>query len=81
MLSNAYFDYFLASFRFDTAENEPNKNLQSVAKKIANFARFANTQADSPEPGASAFMVAGAVSACEGGAPRRFSARERCRGS
>ena len=35
MLSNAY---FLAKFRFDTAENEPAKNLQ----KIANFANFAN---------------------------------------
>ena len=32
MLSNAY---FLAKFRFDTAENEPAKNLQ-------NFAKFAN---------------------------------------
>ena len=32
MLSNAY---FLAKFRFDTAENEPAKNLQ-------NFANFAN---------------------------------------
>ena len=31
MLSNAY---FLVKFRFDTAENEPAKNLQ----KIANFA-------------------------------------------
>ena len=28
MLSNAY---FLANFRFDTAENEPAKNLQNVA--------------------------------------------------
>ena len=27
-------NYFLAKFRFDTAENEPAKNLQ----KIANFA-------------------------------------------
>ena len=34
MLSNAY---FLAKFRFDTAENEPAKNLQNFAK-IANFA-------------------------------------------
>ena len=34
MLSNAY---FLAKFRFDTAENEPAKNLQKFAK-IANFA-------------------------------------------
>ena len=29
MLSNAY---FLAKFRFDTAENEPAKNLQTFAK-------------------------------------------------
>ena len=35
MLSNAY---FLAKFRFDTAENEPAKNLQ----KFANFPNFAN---------------------------------------
>ena len=34
MLSNAY---FLAKFRFDTAENEPAKNLQKIAK-FANFA-------------------------------------------
>ena len=34
MLSNAY---FLAKFRFDTAENEPAKNLQKFAK-FANFA-------------------------------------------
>ena len=34
MLSNAY---FLAKFRFDTAENEPAKNLQ----KFANFPNFA----------------------------------------
>ena len=36
MLSNAY---FLAKFRFDTAENEPAKNLQNFAK-FANFAKF-----------------------------------------
>ena len=35
MLSNAY---FLAKFRFHTAENEPAKNLQN----FANFANFAN---------------------------------------
>ena len=35
MLSNAY---FLAKFRFDTAENEPAKNLQN----LANFSNFAN---------------------------------------
>ena len=50
MLSNAY---FLAKFRFDTAENEPAKNLQNFAK----FANFADsnplTQIASPDrPGA-----------------------------
>ena len=35
MLSNAY---FLAKFRFDTAENEPAKKLQNFAQKIAKFA-------------------------------------------
>ena len=38
MLSNAY---FLAKFRFDTAENEPAKNLQTFAKTNANSANFA----------------------------------------
>ena len=37
MLSNAY---FLAKFRFDTAENEPAKNLQNL--NVANFPNFAN---------------------------------------
>ena len=41
MLSNAY---FLAKFRFDTAENEPAKNLQ----KFANFPNFATPN---PNPG------------------------------
>ena len=31
MLSNAY---FIAKFRFDTAENEPAKKLQNFAKKL-----------------------------------------------
>ena len=35
MLSNAY---FIAKFRFDTAENEPAKKLQN----FANFPNFAN---------------------------------------
>ena len=35
MLSNAC---FLAKFRFDTAENDPVKNLHNFAKKIADFA-------------------------------------------
>ena len=34
MLSNAY---FLAKFRFDTAENEPAKNLQKFAKTLQNL--------------------------------------------
>ena len=38
MLSNAY---FLAKFRFDTAENEPAKNLQNFAN-FPNFPNFAN---------------------------------------
>ena len=38
MLSNAY---FLAKFRFDTAENEPAKKLQKL-QKFANFPNFAN---------------------------------------
>ena len=35
MLSNAY---FLAKFRFDTAENDPAKSLQNNFAKFANFA-------------------------------------------
>ena len=46
--------YFLAKFRFDTAENEPAKNLQNFVRKsnfaknnskIANFPNFANKTA------------------------------------
>ena len=48
MLSNAY---FLAKFRFDTAENEPAKNLQT---KSANFPNFANP---GKEVGAGAWPV------------------------
>ena len=43
MLSNAY---FLAKFRFDTAENEPAKNLQ-------NFANFVSLLTLTPNPYAS----------------------------
>ena len=39
MLSNAY---FLAKFRFDTAENEPAKHLQN----FANFSNFCGREAD-----------------------------------
>ena len=41
MLSNAY---FLAKFRFDTAENEPAKNLQNFAK----FSNFADPNPQTP---------------------------------
>ena len=39
MLSNAY---FVAKFGFDTAENEPEKKLENLQKKIANFPNFAD---------------------------------------
>ena len=39
MLSNAY---FLAKFRFDTAENEPAKNLQILPILLTNFAADAS---------------------------------------
>ena len=48
MLSNAY---FLAKFRFDTAENEPAKNLQNFRKMhfrkmvAKNFAKQAGRRA------------------------------------
>ena len=44
MLSNAY---FLAKFRFDTAENEPAKNLQN----FADFPNFANPNLTADPPG------------------------------
>ena len=37
MLSNAY---FLAKFGFDTAENEPAKNLQNFSNNFPNFPNF-----------------------------------------
>ena len=43
MLSNTY---FVAKFRFDTAENEPAKKLQNFAK----FANFADPNPLPPEP-------------------------------
>ena len=44
MLSNAY---FLAKFRFDTAENEPAKNLQNFRKCIIRKS-IGKTPADEP---------------------------------
>ena len=37
MLSNVY---FLAKFRFDTAENEPAQNLQKLQKFAKNLQKF-----------------------------------------
>ena len=50
MLSNAY---FLAKFRFDTAENEPAKNLQKFdyfLGKLSNFPNFPNSANPNPKP-------------------------------
>ena len=46
MLSNAY---FLAKFRFDTAENEPVKNLQNLAKKKGAFSPSRERTPEVPE--------------------------------
>ena len=42
MLSNAY---FLAKFRFDTAENEPAKNLQNFVKNFPKKSALTQTEA------------------------------------
>ena len=71
MLSNAY---FLAKFRFDTAENEPAKNLLN----FADFPNFANPNPNSSSVratrGASGGVPAGLVFSlpvvCRGKAPR-----------
>ena len=47
MLSNAY---FLAKFRFDTAENEPAK-ICKICKIFAKFANFANLTPLVAQPG------------------------------
>ena len=56
MLSNAY---FLAKFRFDTAENEPAKNLQN----FANFPNFANPGPRTARPRCSQRALLGAEGA------------------
>ena len=45
MLSNAY---FLAKFRFDTAENEPAKNLQNFRKMHFRKMHFSNMHFSNP---------------------------------
>ena len=61
MLSNAY---FLAKFRFDTAENEPAKNLQNYKKKCK-ICQFCEPRRPEPAPAASpaAFPAAAAAGA------------------
>ena len=68
MLSNAY---FLAKFRFDTAENEPAKNLQKFAK----FANFAD-----PNPLTPAAISPADRKAFRPSTPSARSARSRSRG-
>ena len=63
MLSNAY---FLAKFRFDTAENEPAKNLQN----FANFPNFANPNPILLTLGRRGAGVEGAPRAVAVGVPR-----------
>ena len=69
MLSNAY---FLAKIRFDTAENEPAKNLQT----FANFPNFASPNS-SGRTAESLLMYAGAARGVGGlgGVPRRRRGR------
>ena len=56
MLSNAYFDYFLAKFRFDTAENEPAKicKICEILEHLAKTSRSPpkKTALLTPEAGA-----------------------------
>ena len=59
MLSNAY---FLAKFRFDTAENEPAKNLQN----FVNFPNFANVQAHVTTQVVTMYLEAFVLPQCRG---------------
>ena len=69
MLSNAY---FLAKFRFDTAENEPAKDLQNFTN-FANFQlRYGESPVHSPPDG---FLLAAFSSAREE-ASRELPGRE-----
>ena len=65
MLSNAY---FLAKFRFDTAENEPAKNLQ-------NFAEFANFADPNPKRTSSTRAPAHPLAESPGGRTGTSAAR------
>ena len=64
MLSNAY---FLAKFRFDTAENEPAKNLQNF--KFSKNAFFENAFCKPDHRKADPRVARGGLD--DGGAPRR----------
>ena len=73
MLSNAY---FLAKFRFDTAENEPAKNLQNFADSASTDARSLEREecraACDPAAGCAAYEAGAARAAgAADGAPAR----------
>ena len=53
MLSNAY---FLAKFRFDTAENEPAKNLQNFRKILILSPEYRSPQLLRPDPEAAGLL-------------------------
>ena len=75
MLSNAY---FLAKFRFDTAENEPAKNLQNF--KFCK--KFQNLPAPVSSVGLHSTQARGDVSASvTGGEPRRSASPPHARAS
>ena len=67
MLSNAY---FLAKFRFDTAENEPAKNLQ-ICKISIKFANFADPNPRKTCAGAVRGEVSGSWKSCAALSPAR----------
>ena len=62
MLSNAY---FLAKFRFDTAENEPAKNLQNFRKIHFSKHRMSHRKRRGPVPGAAAEVQQRGPQRCE----------------
>ena len=54
MLSNAY---FLAKFRFDTAENEPAKNLQNFAKILPILLTLTPNRSPTSDPPSDEYRV------------------------
>ena len=79
MLSNAY---FLAKFRFDTAENEPAKNFQTSCKICKNSANVAGRFGRAGQAaGAVALAVAAGPPAAWARAPEDAVAAGRLKGS